>query len=84
MTLNFSTTLSQDMTKASLFELIASGCFFKALCSTFIGFHFRHVNNSAFIPLGICQILSSEGENNYKLIILLASLYYQRKDKVGE
>jgi|TARA_B100000767_G_C19643831_1_gene483724 hypothetical protein len=42
------------------------------------------VNNSAFIPLGICQILSSEGENNYKLIILLASLYYQRKDKVGE
>ena len=36
--------------------------------------------------MGICQILSSEGENDglKKKIILLASLYYQRKDKIGE
>jgi len=37
------------------------------------------VNNSALL----CQILSSQGENNIT-ITLLASLYYQRKDKVGE
>jgi len=47
-----------------------------------------------FIPLtiknsvGICQILSSEGETDIitKVITinLLASLYYQRKDKIGE
>ena len=39
--------------------------------------------------VGICQILSSEGETNFsqkimRIINLLASLYYQRKDKIGE
>jgi len=37
--------------------------------------------------MDICQILSSEGEINLTpkvKINLLASLYYQRKDKIGE
>jgi hypothetical protein len=52
------------------------------------------VNNSQIYTVpdkrkGICQILSSEGETNYHhnnvvIINLLASLYYQRKDKIGE
>jgi hypothetical protein len=52
------------------------------------------VNNSQIYTVSnkrkdICQILSSEGETDFnhttvKIINLLASLYYQRKDKIGE